>query len=131
MKYFLMGFSITCLIFILFQPKASAVKFEENKHKQKITEYTNLQVSSSGKSLAAEEKMQEKEHVDSTTGKRRDKNKANLKIKEKRKRIKKSPNETKMSILKKICTIWLKRMYCNIKKLLEKIGWSWYQSEQI
>ena len=54
-----------------------------------------------------------------------------IKKKEKRKRIKKSPNEAKMSILKKISNIWLRRMYCKVKKFLEKIGWSWYRDEKI
>lgn len=131
MKYLLMGFSITCLIFILFQPKASAVKFEENKHKQKINEYSKLQVISVEKSLDVAERTEKKERLDSTVGKWRDKNKENSKNKEKRKRIKKSPNEAKMNILKKISNIWLRRMYCKVKKFLEKIGWSWYRDEKI
>ena len=80
MKYILMGFSITCLIFILFQPKASAVKFEENKHKQKTNEYSKLQVISVEKSLDVAERTEKKERLDSV-GKWRDKNMENSKNK--------------------------------------------------
>ena len=77
-----------------------------------------------------QKERKKKERLDSV-GKWRDKNIENSKNKEKRKRIKKSPNEAKMSILKKISNIWFRRMYCKVKKFLEKIGWSWYRDEKI